>query len=664
MQGLKHLFQPLKIGSMEVQNRIVMSPMCPGFGVDENGCVTEELIEFTAERARSRPGMITTGVIPVSFMGGTDAMEMPRIYDPKALPSLEQWVKAVHQYEGVKFGAQLNHCGPSHSYFKPMDAVAASAVPGLAELLVKVPVREATRDELKECVQDFAAAAERSLSVGFDYIEIHAAHGYLINTFLCPYYNHRTDEYGGSFENRIRFLLEVIRGIRSRIGYGVPLGVRINGDDFIGEQGWHIADLCRLAPILERESVNYISVTVAGTSIHSSQYMIASMYQEQGFNAGFSSEVKKQVSIPVAVVGRIVSPIVADRMIAEGKADLAVMARAMLADPDLVEKARMGELADIRPCIGECLGCIWQIMVTGVGSCTVNPRVGREHSLKDVAGSKKSASKKVLVVGAGCAGLEAARMAAFYGHKVTVCESRGWIGGQLKLAAKMPKRQEIGGIIPWYERQLHKLGVEVRLNTAVDGSLLKQIKPDVVILATGSLPEVPLGFLNGLENIKDIEMVMVDELIGEERLAGDSVLVVGGDQMGVQVADYLTEMGKTVYVVEKGPQFAPKMAYNDSFFLLQRLTDKGVKMYDNVEKVEILPDDEIWIVRRGTREKLPPVETIVLASDRRPNVYLGEVAEKAGSETHIIGDASGVAAEGQGTLMAAISAGYNAGRQI
>lgn len=663
MQGLKHLFQPLKIGSMEVQNRIVMSPMCPGFGVDEDGCVTEELIEFTAERARSLPGMITTGMIPVSFMGDTE-MAMPRIYDPKALPSLERYVKAVHRYGDVKFGAQLCHAGPSHSYFKPVEAVAASAVPGLAELLVKVPVREATRDELKECARDFATAAERSLSVGFDYIEIHAAHGYLINTFLCPYYNRRTDEYGGSFENRIRFLLEIVRGIRSRIGYGVPLGVRINGDDFIGEEGWHVADLCRLAPILEHEGVNYISVTVAGTSIHSSQYMIASMYQEQGFNAGFSEEVKKQVSIPVAVVGRIVSPIVADRVIAEGKADLVVMARAMLADPDLVEKARTGELADIRPCIAECLGCIWQIMVTGVGSCTVNPRVGREYSLKDIAGSKKAAPKKVLVVGAGCAGLEAARMAAFAGHKVIVCESRGWIGGQLKLAAKMPKRQEIGGIIPWYERQLNRLGVEIRLNTVVDGSLLNQIKPDVLILATGSLPEVPLGFLNGLENIKNIEMVMVDDLIGEERLTGYSVLVVGGDQMGVQVADYLSEMGRAVYLVGKGSQFAQKMAYNDSFFLMQRLMDKGVKMYDNVEKVEILPDDEVWMVRSGTREKLPRLDTIVLASHRRSNIYLGEVAEKAGIETHIIGDASGVAAEGQGTLMAAISTGYNVGRQI
>ena len=663
MQGLKHLFQPLKIGSMEVQNRIVMSPMCPGFGVDDRGCVTEELIEFTAERARSRPGMITTGMIPVSFMGDTE-MAMPRIYDPKVLPSLERYVKTVHRYGDVKFGAQLCHAGPSHSYFKPVEALAASAVPGLAELLVKVPVREATRDELKECVRDFATAAERSLSVGFDYIEIQAAHGYLINTFLCPYYNRRTDEYGGSFENRIRLLLEIVRGIRSRIGYGVPLGVRINGDDFIGEEGWHVADLCRLAPMLEHESVNYISVTVAGTSIHSSQYMIASMYQEQGFNAGFSEEVKKQVSIPVAVVGRIVSPIVADRIIAGGKADLVVMARAMLADPDFVEKARTGELADIRPCIAECLGCIWQIMVTGVGSCTVNPRVGREYSLKDIAGSKKAAPKKVLVVGAGCAGLEAARMAAFAGHKVIVCENRGWIGGQLKLAAKMPKRQEIGGIIPWYERQLNKLGVEIRLNTVVDGSLLNQIKPDVLILATGSLPEVPLGFLNGLENIKNIEMVMVDDLIGEERLTGYSVLVVGGDQMGVQVADYLSEMGRAVYVVGKGSQFAQKMAYNDSFFLMQRLTDKGVKMYDNVEKVEILPDDEVWIVRRGTREKLPRLDTIVLASDRRPNIYLGEVAEKAGIETQIVGDAGGVAAEGQGTLMAAISAGYNVGRQI
>jgi len=277
---------------------------------------------------------------------------------------------------------------------------------------------------------------------------------------------------------------------------------------------------------------------------------------------------------------------------------------------------------------------------------------------------KGAAAKKVLVVGAGCAGLEAARRAAFAGHGVILCESAGRIGGQLRLAAMMPKRQEIGDIIPWYERQLNKLGVEVRLNTTVDKDLLDQISPDVLVLATGSLPEVPLGYVKGLENGKDIELILVDELLEEEKLTGDTILVVGGDQIGLQVADHLSEDGKIVYITEKGPHFAEKMATNDRYYLMSRIVEKGVKRYRNVQEIEILPADEVWVVTDRGKEKLLEIDTIVLASDRRPNVFLAEVAERKGIEMYIIGDAGGVAGEDQGIVLTAIAAGYEVGRQI
>ena len=648
------------IGPMEVKNRIVMSAMDPGFGIDDNGCVTEQLTEFLVERARSRPGMIITGATPVHPTGTADpkTIKMVPIWEERVLPSLERMVRAVHEYD-VKFGAQLNHAGLAHL---PQESVCASVIPELAQF--GLPLREASRDELKEYATAFATAAEQCLTVGFDFIEIHGGHGYLINTFLTPYYNRRTDDYGGSFENRIRFLLEVIQAIRGRIGHRVPLGVRLNGDDFIPQGAWSLPELCRLAPILEKEGINYINISAGAASMGTLHYTIMPMYQEQGIFAQFSQEVKKYVSIPVIVTGRIKSPVVAERIIREGKADLVVMARAQIADPEMVEKARKGDIADIRPCLAECLGCIEGILRYGEASCAVNARVGREYLLKEIEGERKAASKKVLVAGAGCAGLEAARRAAFAGHKVILCESRGRIGGQISLAAQMPQRQEIGDILPWYERQLNKMGVEIRLNTPVNERLLDQIGPDVLVIATGSLPEVPLGFVDGLGNIKDIELVMVDDLIDEERLTGDNVLIVGGDQIGLQAADYLSEKGKAVYVVERGAHFAEKMASNDRRFLIGRLIDKGVKRYKNVEKVEVLPNDEVWMVSGGKREKLPQIDTIVLASDRRPNAFLAEVAERKGIATHTIGDASGVAGEGQGTVMAAITAGYDAGRQI
>lgn len=660
MEDLKHLFQPVAIGSMKVKNRIVMSAMDPGFGIDDDGCVTDQLIHYLVERARSEPGMIVTGANPVHPSGTPDpnTVKAVPLWDERVLPSLEHMVKAVHEYD-VPFGAQLMHAGLSHL---PQTSVCPSVIP---ELVRKgVSVREATGDDLKEYTQYFASAAERCLSVGFDFVEIHAGHGYLISTFLTPFYNRRTDEYGGSFENRIRFLLEVIRVTRQKIGSEVPVGVRVNGDDFIGEGSWNLTDLCRLAPILENEGVSYINITAGATSMGTLHYTIMPMYQEQGVFARFSQEVKRQVTIPIIIAGRIKSLLVAETIIREKKADLVVMARAQIADPEMVSKARKGEISDIRPCLAECLGCIEGVLRYGEASCAVNPRLGREYLLKEIEGEKKVSPKKVLVAGAGCAGLEAARRAAFSGHRVTLCETKGWVGGQIRLASLMPARQEMGDIVSWYERQLHKLNVEIRLNVTVDEKLLDQLLPDVLIVATGSLPEASLGFVRGLENIRDIQAVMIDDLVEQQLLTGNNVLVIGGDQIGLQLADYLAERGKRVCVVERGDHFAAKMASNDRRFLVARLIDKGVRRVKNVERVEILLEDEVWMASGGRRERLTGIDTMVLAADRRPNAFLAETAERKGIECHVIGDASGVEGEGQGTIMAAIAAGYEAGRRI
>lgn len=658
---LKHLFQPLKIGAMEVNNRIVMSAMDPGFGIEDDGTVTPQMTAYLVERARSLPGMIITGAMPVHPLGsaGSSAVKTVHLWKESVVPGLKEMVGAVHQFD-VKFGAQLNHYGLARM---PEEAVAASPVASYNA--IGMNTRAATRDEIKEFIAAFADAAERSVSVGFDFLEIHAGHGYFINTFLTPLYNQRTDEYGGPFQNRIRFLLEVLQAVKARVGPSIPVGVRMNGDDYIGEGAWNMIEVCLVAPILEKAGAAYISMSAGASSFGTLRATIMPMYEKQGALAHFGEEVKKLVSIPVAIVGRIKDPVVADRLIAEGKADLTVMSRAQLADPEMVEKARRGELADIRYCLADCLGCIEGILRYTEASCTVNARLGREYLLKDeVPGEKTSASKKVLVVGGGVAGLEAARRAAFAGHRVLLCESRGWLGGQVKLAATMPGREEIGDCLPWFERQLNRLGVEVHLNTPVNAAFIDDFEPDAVIISTGSLPEVPLGFLEGLGNIQEIELLLIDELVEDRQLTGDNVLVLGGDQVGLQIADYLAEQGKQVTVVERGSHFGSKLATCDRYYLTGRLIDKGVKRLKGIEKVEILPVDEVWLNTAGGRQHLPGIETIVLACDRRPNIFLAEIAEKKGIPVHIIGDASGVAGEGQGTMMAAIHAGYDAGRQV
>lgn len=660
MATLKHLFQPIKIGSLNIANRIVMSAMDPGFGITDDGCLTDQHIAFVEERARSRPGMIICGATPVHPTGTADPFTMKNVYlwDDRSLPSLEKFVKAVHQHD-VPFGAQLTHFGLSHT---PSDSIAASEIAKYTARGVKT--RGATKEEIQEFVQAFASGAERCRQVGFDFVEIHGGHGYILNNFLTPMYNLRTDEYGGTFENRIRFLMEIIRAIQSRLGPSFPIGVRLNGDDFIGEGGWNMTDVCRLAPILEKEGVAYISLTAGATSYGTVRYTILPMYAQQGEFVRFAEEAKKHVSIPVIAVGRIKDPVVADRIIAEGRADLTIMSRAQVADPEMVAKARRGDLADIRYCIADCLGCIESIMRHGEASCAVNARVGREYLIQDVEGDKAACPKKVLVVGAGVAGLEAARRAAFSGHKVLVCESRGWVGGQLRYAASIPKREEIADILPWLERQLNRLGVEVRLNKQVDESFLDEMKPDALIIATGSLPEVPLGFIRGLENVKDLDILLVDEFLEEKKLLGRNVMVLGGEQIGMQVADYISENGHQVCIVENSDHFATKMASSDRHFLIDRLAEKNVKRFKSVERVEIEPWDRVWLVDSTGRHEMEDIHSLILASHRRPNTFLVELAERKGIPYHLVGDAMGLDGEIQGTIMGAVASGYDAGRQV
>ena len=284
MVQLKHLFEPLKVGPMEIKNRVVTPAMDPGFGIDDDGCVTPAFTEFVLERARSEPGMIIMGAICIHPLGtyNPDTIHSVPIWEDRVLPSLEEIVKAVRQCD-TKFGAQLNHAGLNRL---PHETVCATVVPEFAAF--GDIIRAATTEEVREYVQAFGEAAARCAALGFDFVEVHGAHSYLINEFLSPHFNQRTDEYGGSFENRIRFLLEVVREIRKKVGDGFPVGVRLPADDFIGETGWRIDDLCKLAPVVEKEGADYISVSQAGAAFGTMHVNVPPMYEEQGAFVGFA----------------------------------------------------------------------------------------------------------------------------------------------------------------------------------------------------------------------------------------------------------------------------------------------------------------------------------------------------------------------------------------
>ena len=431
MSILKHLFSPIAIGSMTVKNRLLMPAMSINFGVDEDKYVTDQLTHYFVARAKGGAGMMLVGGGAVR-PDGVEAPDLPALWDDGCIPALQKMTAAVRPF-GAKFGMQLMHGGRQCMH---EIKVAPSAIP--APALAKGTPRELPISEVREMVEVFGDAARRCKEGGFDFLEIHAAHGYLINQFMSPNANKRTDEYGGSFENRIRFLMEIFRDMKKKVGNDFPVGVRINGEDYI-KDGWNLAEALDLAVILEQEGADFLHVS-AGV-YGSKELTIPSMYVSHGCFVHLAEAVKKVVSIPVIAVGRIKHAQLADRIIKEGKADAVAIGRGLIADPQLPEKSRAGDFTRIRPCIGCCLGCIHAVFQQEPGGCVVNPDVGREYLLQEMDTVERP--QRVMVAGTGPAGLAAARVLAIRGHQVLVCDERGQVGGLARVAALSPGRGEV-----------------------------------------------------------------------------------------------------------------------------------------------------------------------------------------------------------------------------
>lgn len=622
MTILKHLFSPIQIGSMTAKNRLLMSAMSINFGVDENGWVTDQLSAYLAARAEGGAGMILVGgggVHPT----GLELPGLPALWDDGCIPALRKMVTTVKRYDTC-FGVQLMH-GGRQSYHD--HKVAPSPIP--APAVVKGIPTALTVEAIAELVAAFGDAARRCRDAGFDFVEVHGAHGYLINQFLALNSNQRDDQYGGSFENRIRFFLELLADIKAKVGSDFPVGLRINGEDYI-EGGWTLTDALRLAPILESKGADYLHVS-AGV-YGSSQLTIPSMYVAHGCFVDLAEAVKQVVTIPVVGVGRIKSPEMADRILKEGRADVVAMGRALIADPMLPVKAQAGQLSTIRPCIGCCLGCIHAVLALEPGACVVNPDVGREYLLQ--RDETAPLSKQVLVVGAGPAGLAAARMAANRGHHVSVIEEKGSVGGLLRLAARPPGRGEIMEIIDFLTRETERLGVCLRLNTRLDAALLDELNPDVVILASGSQPEMPI--IKGLFTT-GMDLCTVTEVL-EGKITGDRVIILGGGQAGLVTADFLAEKGREVAVLNRKRHFAEEMSSNDRFYLRERLKSERVHLFKQVS-VKTFTDTGVVFTTAGTPRTLEGFDTVVVAEALTSVRDAKQMLDRRKYEVYLIGDA-------------------------
>lgn len=631
---LDRLYQPVIIRGHKIPNRLVVPGMVSNY-CDMDGNATETYIAYHEEKARGGWGLIITEDYAIE-PEGRGFKRVAGLWEDGQIASHSELTRRVHRH-GAKILAQIYHAGRQTR--KEIIGVIPKAPSAVPYPLSREAPRELSLEEIEALIEKFGDCALRAKRAGFDGVEIHGAHGYLISLFLSPYANKRTDLYGGDLSNRLRFAVSVIKNIREKTGDAFLIGFRISADEIFAG-GRTIEDTVTIAPFLEEAGVDllHVSAGVGGT-----YGIVPPCYVPHAWLADHAGAVRRAVSIPVIAVGRINDPRIAEQVLASGRADLVAMGRASLVDPDMPNKAKRGCFEDIRKCIGCNVGCSCSLNQQQPITCVLNPTLGR----KEIASIPRTDTpKRVAVVGAGPAGLEAAIVAARKGHMVTVYEQSAHIGGQFRLAAMPPAKGEIIDFIGWQAVQLNKLGVPIQLNTRVDSAFLKRNPVDAVIVATGAQPVIP--------RIKGIDRPMVitaNDLLAGKALAGQRVVVIGGGQVGAEAAHYIALLKRKVTVVEMLDSIAAGEEANNREFLLRHLHEAGVELLTNAVVTEI--GEDFVAVRTQSGELEIPAETVVLAVGSRPDDALPEELRSKGMDVRVIGDVAEVR-----QVMDAVREGY------
>jgi len=579
---LKALFEPFQLGKLEIRNRIVMPPMVT-FLANESGAVTQRMIDYYTERARGGAGLI---IIESAYVLEEDR-DFGRlgIEHPQLQIGLSELAESIRE-QGARVFLQLNHRGS-----------ALSIHPG------KGP-DELNREEIEKIVAAFSTAALRAQTAGFDGVEIHGANVYLIAQFLSPLTNHRQDEFGGGLEERLKFLKAIFRRVRQKVGAEYPVTLRMLGHEYT-DGGLQLADTRFIAQRLEEAGASALHVSAGGPM--ASYWYVPPMAIARGCHVQLAAEIRRVVKIPVIAVGRINDPVLADEILAEGKADLVAMGRALIADPHLPLKAKEGRFADIRKCVA-CNYCRRRIsQLNRTLRCAVNAEAGRERDTRILSCSR---SRKVMVIGGGPAGMEAARVLALSGHRVVLYEKRSKLGGQVNLALIPPHKEELRNLLDYLVFQLEKLKVEVHLGTEATAESVTKERPDAIIVATGALPVFPE--IPGLERER---LFTPEECLEGDRPMGEKIIVVGGGMVGLEVAEYLAGKQKKITVVEKLPEIAAGMEGHTRRLLLERLTSLSVRMITEAEVLSL--QGENAVLRKGGKTMEVPTDGIVVAMGSR-----------------------------------------------
>jgi 2,4-dienoyl-CoA reductase-like NADH-dependent reductase (Old Yellow Enzyme family)/thioredoxin reductase len=615
------LFSSFQLGNLKLRNRIVMPPMATHFA-GEDGVVNDRHIAYYLKRVKGGAGYITfehTGVM----RQGKSFFNMALIdSDEKILP-FKKLVSAV-QREGGKIVIQINHAGrQTSSSMTGSPIVAPSAIP--CPVRKEMPT-ELSQEEIKKIVDAFGEAARRVREAGADGVEIHMAHGYLLNQFLSPYSNQRTDEYGGDPERRLRMAIEVLRTVRNRVGSDFLVLCRLSADEYV-EEGLRLDDSKEIAKALERNGADALHVSAC---VAASGYLNhPPYYADEGIFAHLAQGIKSVVNIPVIAVGRIRTPELANQILEEKKADLISMGRAFIADPNFPVKALQGKTEEIIPCIS-CNRCILSIR-KGALQCAVNPETGREEMFQL---KRTEQPKKVWILGGGPAGMKAAEIAALRGHQVSLYEQTERLGGKFLLAAIPPKKQVLKEFVDHLVRQVEKLPIKIILGKPFTPASLRRGKPDVVIVAIGGKP-----FFPDIEGIQDAGAISVEAALKGSVLLGKKVLVVGGGGIGAEVADYLSENGKEVTLVEMREGIALDLVAHLQYFLNMRLKEKGVQMLTLTKAIRF-EKDGLWVEDPQGRRRLGGFDATVIALGFVPNDDLTESLKKKVPSVYVVGDAS------------------------
>jgi len=642
------LFSPITINGLEIANRIVMPSM--GLGYTYDFTLNDKVKAFYRARALGGVGLMTIG--PVAIDTQSMSPVMPGLFEDNQIPPFKAFIDEIHQTSDTKIAIQLMHMGRNAILFTGEEALAPSPIPGKMN---KQTPKEMTKEDILMVIDHFAQAARRAKEAGFDFVEIIGCTGYLISQFLSPLTNVRTDEYGGNLENRMRFPVEVIQGVRKLIGENMPLGIRIAGNDFM-DGGHTNKESALFAAEAEKAGVDAINVTGGWHETYIPQLTTT---VPQGAFVYLARGIKESVSIPVFASNRLGNPDVAEKALRAGSCDMICWARPLIADPELPNKVKQKRFNEITPCIACNQGCFDQIMTGAPVCCVLNPMAGRENEFTvEPAGQPK----KIAVAGGGPAGMEFSIMAASRGHKVTLYESEEKLGGQVNLAKASPGKEEIGNIINSLEKRMKNAGVDIKLNTPLDKETLKEAKPDILVVATGAKP-LEVNF----PGIDKPHVVSAWDVLSEKVWdIGENIVIIGGSATGCETAHFVATLGmpdadtcaflyyhhaedenclnalmhktrRKITVIDMVERLASNVGRTSRWVLVKSLKLSDVNMMPGTKLVEITNDSVI--VQVGEENETIPADTVILALGATSNNTLSEQARELGIETIVVGDA-------------------------